>query len=194
MSHDPTTIRNTRPSSSITDPCIRIRMPAMHGTNYEGTDASVKIVLGSLVIIAVTLVFLSRSRYRFTVLKDANPPGNFRVRLLPRASFRRQPLLKCIPGRIPGSAAHSKKRNCNSTGRTPDGHVHIPIDSAMDAVVSQLNITADAPPGYHGAGRTRPRFRGQLASMPPAYQTPTGHSAARFKEKFGRMRSHKLPH
>jgi hypothetical protein len=53
-----------------------------------------------------------------------------------------------------------------------EGHVHIPIDRAMDTVLSRLNISPDAPPGITTPGGEGRDFAGSVNAMPPAYRKP----------------------
>ncbi|MDQ2774918.1 MAG: hypothetical protein M3Y57_08360 [Acidobacteriota bacterium] len=144
-----------------------------HGTNYEGTDASVKIVLGSLIIIAVTLIV----SFAITIpihrmLRDANPPSELPSPLAPARVVPPTPLLQVHPWEEFPDLLAQQEAQLHSYGKDPDGHVHIPISSAVDAVVSKLNIRPNATPGYMVPGGQGRDFAGSLGSMPPAYQTP----------------------
>jgi hypothetical protein len=141
------------------------------GTTYEGTDASVTVVLGSLVIIAVTLII----SFAITVpihrmLRDANPPGELPSPLSPARVIPPQPVLQVHPWETYPDLLAAQEAQLHSFGKDPDGHVHVPIDRAMDAVVPTLNVRTNAAQGLTVPGGQGRDFAGSLSSMPPAYQ------------------------
>lgn len=144
------------------------------GTTYEGVDASVKMVIYSLVIIALILIVsfaVTIPIYR--ILNDANPTGNLPSPLAPARVIPPAPHLEVHPWDIyPDLLAH-QEQVLNSSGRDADGHVHIAIEQAVNAVVPTLNVRPNAPPGLTIPGGQGRDFSGSLASMPPAYQPPT---------------------
>ncbi len=143
------------------------------GTTYEGTDASVTVVLGSLIIIAVTLIV----SFAITIpihrmLRKANPPSELPSPLAPARVLPPTPLLQVHPWEEFPDLLAGQEARLHSSGTDPDGHMHVSIDRAMDAVVSKLNIRPDASQGLTVPGGQGRDFAGSLDSMPPAYQTP----------------------
>lgn len=143
------------------------------GTKFEGVDASVKLIVGSLAIIAGTLVIV----FAVTIglqkfLQDTHPVGSLPSPLAPERVIPPQPQLQVHPWEtLPDVRAH-EDQILNSYGKDADGHNRIPIDRAMDAVVSQLNIQPGAPPGITTPGGEGRDFSHGLGDMPPAYQGP----------------------
>ena len=144
------------------------------GTTYEGVDASVKMVIYSLVIIALLLVVsfaITIPVYR--LLHDANPPGNLPSPLAPARVVPPAPNLEVHPWDDYPDLLSQQEKMLHSSGRDANGHVHIAIDQAVNAVVPTLNVRADSPQGLTIPGGQGRDFAGSLASMPPAYQPPT---------------------
>jgi hypothetical protein len=149
------------------------------GTTYEGTDASIKVVLGSLIVIAVGLII----SFAITIpihrmLRAANPPSQLPSPLAPARVIPPTPLLQVHPWEEYPDMLAGWEARLHSAGTDPDGQSHVPIDRAMDEVVSKLNVRPNATPGYIVPGGQGRDFAGSLASMPPAYQaarpqTPT---------------------
>ncbi len=143
------------------------------GTKYEGVDASLKLILYSLATIAATLVIV----FAITIglqkyLNDITPTGQPPSPLAPARVVPPAPQLWVHPWEeLPDLRAHEDEV-LNSYGKDADGHVHIPIDRAMDAVVSRLTIRPDAPPGITTPGGEGHAFSGSVNSMPPSYRGP----------------------
>ena len=51
-----------------------------------------------------------------------------------------------------------------------NGKIHVPIDKAMDTVVSRLRIQPNAPSGITTPGGEGRAFAGSINNMPPAYR------------------------
>ncbi len=143
------------------------------GTNYEGTDAKAGIVLTSLAIIGGTLVFV----FILTVgiqrlLEKYNPPGQLPSPIAPARIVPPSPQLLVHPwDELPELRAR-EDQILNSTGKDANGRVHIPIDRAMDSVVSRLLVAPDAPQGLMTPGGEGRDFSGSLRDMPGRYQQP----------------------
>jgi hypothetical protein len=56
-----------------------------------------------------------------------------------------------------------------SSGKDAAGRMHIPIDKAMETVVSRLAIQPNAPRGIFTPGGEGRDFSRGLSDMPPAY-------------------------
>lgn len=145
------------------------------GTSYEGTDASVRIVLGSLGIIAVTLVITAILTFPIqNLLKKANPPGNLPSPLAPERIIPPAPLIEVHPwDTLPRLRAHEEEV-LSSSGTDANGHVHIAIADAMDQVISQLKIRPGSPAGLTTPGGNSGDYSGTVKAVPPGYQGQPG--------------------
>jgi len=143
------------------------------GTRYEGVDASAGMVIWSLAIIGGTLVFVFALVIGVQKLLQAhNPPGQLPSPLAPARVVPKDPVLQVHPWEeLPEVRAHNDQI-LNSYGKDANGQVHIPIEQAMDAVVSKLNIGPDAPQGITTPGGEGREFAGSVNAMPPPYRRP----------------------
>jgi hypothetical protein len=143
------------------------------GTSFEAVDASIKIVIWSLAIIAGTLVIV----FAITIglqkyLQVTTPLGQLPSPLAPGRVTPPGPQLQVHPWEtLPDVRAHDDAV-LNGSAADADGRVHIPIDRAMDLVVSRLNISPDAPPGITTPGGQGRDFSRSINAMPPAYRKP----------------------
>lgn len=143
------------------------------GTKFEGVDARPGMVIWSLAIIAGMLVIVSAitlvvQKY----LYNANPQGQLPSPLSPARVVPPNPQLQVHPWEeLPDLRAH-EEQVLNSTGRDPDGRLHVPIDRAMDAVVSRLPVRPGTPEGITTPGGEGREFAGALDRMPDAYRRP----------------------
>ena len=143
------------------------------GTSFEGTDASAGIVIWSLAIIGGTLIIvfllvIGVQKY----LQDKNPPGQRPTALGPERVIPPNPQLQVHPWEELPDLRAREDQVLNSYGKDPDGRVHIPINQAMDAVVSRLNIHAGAGQGLTTPGGEGREFAGSVNDMPPPYRRP----------------------
>jgi hypothetical protein len=142
------------------------------GTAFEAVDASVKMVLYSLAIIAGTLVVV----FAITIglekyLQETHPPGHLPSPLAPERILPPQPQLQVHPWEtLPDVRAYED--TVLSGGKDAEGRTHMPIEQAMDAVVPRLNIRPDAVPGITTPGGEGRDFSGSVNAMPPAYRPP----------------------
>ena len=143
------------------------------GTAFEAVDASVKMVLYSLAIIAGTLIFVfALTVFLERYLQEAHPPGQLPSPLAPARVIPPDPQLQVHPWEtLPDVRAH-ENQVLNSSGKDADGHIHIPIDQAMNAVVPRLPVAPNAPPGITTPGGGGRDFSGSVNAMPPAYRVP----------------------
>jgi len=144
-----------------------------HGTSYEGTDASAGTVIWSLVIIGGTLVFafiltIFIQRY----LQKSNPVGALPSPLAPARVLPPEPQIQVHPWLELPDVRAQEDQQLFSAGKDPDGHAHIPIGKAIDAVVSRLTIAPNAPQGITTPGGEGRDFGGSVNSMPAPYQRP----------------------
>jgi hypothetical protein len=147
---------------------------AGHGhTSYEGVDASVKMVIFSLVIIAATLlVTLAISVPIHKALHDTTPLGQPPSPLAPARVVPPNPQLQVHPWEeLPELRAHENDLLTNG-GKDAEGRVHVPINQAMDNVVSRLTIAPNAPVGITTPGGQGRDFAGSVNAMPPQYRQP----------------------
>ena len=143
------------------------------GTKFETVDARAGLVIWSLALIAGTLVIV----FALTVgieklLIDKNPPGPPPSPLAPARVVPPNPQLQVHPWEdLPDLRAH-EEQVLNGFGRDADGRTHIPIERAIDAVVSRLTIRPDAPQGLTTPGGEGRGFAGSVNGMPPPYRRP----------------------
>jgi len=143
------------------------------GTSFEAVDASIKMVIYSLAIIAGTLLIV----FAITIglqkhLQNTTPLGEPPSPLGPARVVPPGPQLQVHPWEtLPDVRAH-EDQVLNGSAKDAEGHVHIPIDRAMDAVLSRLNISPDAPPGITTPGGEGRDFAGSVNAMPPGYRKP----------------------
>jgi hypothetical protein len=143
------------------------------GTTYEGVDASVKMVIYSLAIIALTLVVtLVISVPIHKMLYDTTPLGQPPSPLAPGRVVPPNPQLQVHPWEeLPDLRAHEQEV-LNSGGKDADGRVHVPIGQAMDGVVSRLTIAPNAAVGITTPGGLGRDFSTSVNAMPPQYRQP----------------------
>ena len=143
------------------------------GTRFEGVDASAGLVIGSLAVIGGTLVIV----FALTVgiqrmLERRNPTGQLPSPLAPARVVPPAPQIQVHPWEdLPDMRAH-EDQVLNGFGKDADGRTHIPIERAMDAVVSHLTIRPDASEGITTPGGEGREFSGSVNAMPPPYQRP----------------------
>lgn len=144
------------------------------GTSFENVDAKAALVLWSLAAIGLTLVIV----FAFTIfmqrtLKKEDPLGELPSPLSPARVLAPAPQLQVHPWEeLPDMRAHEEEV-LNSSGKDADGHIHVPINQAMDTVVSRLTIAPSAPLGIATPGGEGRAFSGSLSDMPPAYHATT---------------------
>lgn len=142
-------------------------------TKFESTDAPPRVIVGSLAIITGTLVIA----FALTIgiqkyLYDTNPQGNLPSPLAPARVVPPNPQLEVHPAEtLPALRAH-EEQVLNSEGRDANGNFHIPIDRAMDSVVSRLKMRPDAMPGITTPGGEGREFSGSVTTMPEPYRGP----------------------
>jgi hypothetical protein len=143
------------------------------GTVYEGVDASVKMVIYSLVIIAATLLItLAISVPIHKALHDTTPLGEPPSPLAPARVVPPNPQLQVHPWEeLPDLRAH-EEQVLNGGAKDGDGRVHVPINQAMDGVVSHLTVAANAPVGITTPGGLGRDFARSVNTMPPQYRQP----------------------
>jgi hypothetical protein len=144
------------------------------GTNYEQVDARPSLILWSLGIIVGTVAIVFAMTIGFhKMLEDGHSTGELPSPLAPGRVLPPAPQLQVHPWEeVPDMRAHENEV-LNSSGKDAAGHMHIPIDKAMDAVVSRLVIQPNAPRGIYTPGGEGRDFAGSVNDMPPAYrQTP----------------------
>ena len=143
------------------------------GTSFEGTDASVKMIIYSMLIIAVTLaITLAITVPIQRTLHDNTPLGQLPSPLAPGRVVPPAPQLQVHPWEeLPELRAHSEEVLA-SGGRDADGRVHVPINQAMDSVVSHLTIAPNAAVGITTPGGQGRDFSGTVNPLPPPYRQP----------------------
>ena len=131
------------------------------------------MVISSLAVIGGTLLVV----FAMTVgieklLNKANPPGQLPSPLAPARILPPSPQLQVHPwDELPDLHAR-EDQILNSFGKDAAGHVHIPIDQAVNAMAGRLTISPDAPKGILTPGGEGRDFSGSLNSMPAPYRKP----------------------
>jgi len=145
------------------------------GTKFEPGDARASIVIWSLAIIAGTLVVaFAITVYIQRFLYDFNPQGQPASPLGPARVIPPDPQIEVHPWEDLPELRANENRVLSSYGRDAEGHVHIPINAAMDAVIPRLTIRAGAQSGIKTPGG---EGRGYGASQ------PAGRAPARIEIK-----------
>lgn len=143
------------------------------GTSFEGVDASVKMVIYSLATIALTLLItLAITLPIHRAFRDTTPLGQPASPLAPARVVPPNPQLQVHPWEeLPEMRAQSDQV-LNNGGKAPDGRTHVPVNQAMDSVVSRLTIAPNAPAGITTPGGQGRSFAGSVNGMPPQYRQP----------------------
>jgi hypothetical protein len=140
------------------------------GTSYENLDARPGLIVWSLGIIVGTVVIVFAMTLIFhKMLERGHPIGELPSPLAPGRVLPPAPQLQVQPWEeVPDMRAHEDDV-LNSSGKDAAGRMHIPIDKAMDTVVSRLTIQPNAPRGIFTPGGEGRDFSRGLSDMPPAY-------------------------
>ena len=144
-----------------------------HGTNFEGTDATAGMVIWSLaVIIGILIVVFLITIPLQKDLENDNPQGKLDSPLGAARIIPPKPNLQVHPWEeLPDLRAH-EDQVLSGYGKDADGRVHIPIEKAMDAVVSRLTVSPGAPQGITTPGGEGRDFARSINEMPAPYQRP----------------------
>jgi len=144
------------------------------GTAYEEVDAKAGVVISSLAIIGGTLVFVfALTLVIHSLLIKLNPPGSLPSPIARDRVVPPEPQLEVHPwDTLPDVRAH-EDQVLSSYGKDIQGHSHIPIDRAMSAVMSQLNVASGAPQGIRTPGGEGRDFSGSTSAMPDTYKRPS---------------------
>src|SRR5206468_11265342 len=123
------------------------------GTAYEEVDARAGVVVSSLAVIGGTLVFVfALTLVIFSLLVKVNPQGSLPSPIAPERVIPPKPTLEVHPWDIlPDLRAHENEV-LEGTGKDALGRTHIPIDRAIQAEDSRLNIAPGAPAGIRTPG------------------------------------------
>ncbi len=137
------------------------------GTAFEEVDARAGVVIGSLAVIGGTLVFVfALTLVIHSLLIKINPQGSLPSPIAPERVIPPKPTLEVHPWDIlPDLRAH-ENQVLEGTGKDALGRTHIPIDRAMDAEVSRLNIAPGAPVGIRTPGGDATDASGGTSSKP----------------------------
>jgi hypothetical protein len=141
------------------------------GTKYENVDARASMVIWSLGIIVGMLVIVFAMTIGFQkILQDGHSLGEAPSPLAPGRVLAPAPQLQVHPWEEMPDMRANENEMLNSSGKDANGRIHIPIDKAMDTVVSRLNIQPNAPRGIDTPGGEGRAFAGSVNDMPPAYR------------------------
>jgi hypothetical protein len=128
---------------------------------YEETDASASTVILSLVIIAGILVVtmvVGIGIQQF--LKVTTPLGQPASPLAPSRTLPPTPKLEVHPWETYPEILTQEEQMLRSYGKDAQGHIHIPIDRAMDLVLPKLPTRPDSPRGQNTPGGNDWNFSG----------------------------------
>lgn len=143
------------------------------GTSFEGVDASVKMVIYSLAIIALTLIVtLVITVPIHRALYDTTPLGQPASPLAPARVVPPSPQLQVHPWEELPEMRERSDEILKNGGKDNYGLVHVPIDQSMNSVVSRLTIAPNAPVGITTPGGQGRNFSGSVNAMPPQYRQP----------------------
>jgi hypothetical protein len=159
-------VHSERPPSS--EPII-----GHDGTSYEGVDASVRMVILSLIIIAlILLVSFAVTLPIQKTLRRQNSAGVYPTALPPVRVIPPEPRIEVHPWDYYPELLASQEKQLNSAGKDRNGTYHIPINQAVDMIATKLPVRPNSAPGLTVPGGQGRDFSGSLANMPPAYQPP----------------------
>ena len=131
-------------------------------TTFEGSDASVGMVIGSLAVIALTLVITAIVTFPIqNLLKTANPLGNLPSPLAPERIVPPAPRIEVHPWEVLPELRKHEQAVLSSSGNNTLGQAHIPIEPGFGAGGIEAANAAGCGAGPHSAGRPRARFCGQ---------------------------------
>lgn len=144
------------------------------GTAYEEVDAKAGVVITSLAIIGGTLIFVfALTLVIHSLLIKLNPQGSLPSPIAKERVVPPEPQLEVHPwDTLPDLRAHENEV-LNGYGKDVQGHTHIPIERAMNAAVSRINVAPGAPQGIRTPGGEGRDFAGSTSSMPEAYKRPS---------------------
>lgn len=167
MSHDPQHDRMIQKHG----PVESIPVMGHEGTAFEGTDAKVGIIIGSLLVIVITLAISAAIVVPiFKILQAANPPGELPSPIAPGRVLPPKPVLQVHPWNEYPGLLDSQLKQLNNAGTNLAGQPHIPISEAINNVSGHLPVRNNAPEGYTVPGGQGRDFATGLAEMPQAYQ------------------------
>ena len=143
------------------------------GTAFEEVDARAGIVIGSLVVIGGTLVFVfALTLIIHSLLVKLNPQGSLPSPIAQERVIPPKPTLEVHPWDIlPDLRAHENEVLAGF-GKDEQGRIHIPIDRAMDAELSRLSIAPGASAGIRTPGGEGGDASGGSTSKPVGTQKP----------------------
>ncbi len=92
------------------------------GTSFEGTDASVTMVVGSLAIIALTLIVTALITFPIqNMLRTANPPGDLPSPISPARVIPNEPRLQVHPWEVFPDLVAAQEAELHSSGKDQGG-------------------------------------------------------------------------
>lgn len=138
---------------------------------YENTDAKVAMVLGSLAVIAITLVVTAVVTLPIqNILKTANPAGSLPTPLSPARVIPMKPRLEVHPWDTYPQLKARWQGELTKGGVGETGQRHLPIANALQQTASSLPVRPGAGPGLTVPGGEGFTFSHSLDQLPPPYQ------------------------
>src|SRR4051812_33671917 len=143
------------------------------GTAYEEVDARAGVVIGSLAVIGGTLVFVfALTLVIHSLLVKINPQGSLPSPIARERVIPPKPTVEVHPWDILPDLRAREDQILGGAGKDALGRAHIPIDRAMDAVVSRLNVAPGAPKGVQTPGGDASDSSGGASSKAAGRQQP----------------------
>jgi len=148
VSHDPNVVQLPPGSGHPHD-----AHAATGATRFEPNDARASMVIWSLAIIAAMLVGV----FALTVgiqkyLYEKNPVGDLPSPLAPARILPPSPQIEVQPWEYLPQLRAREDQMLDSYGKDANGHLRIPINRAMEAVMPNLKIRPGAPVGITTPG------------------------------------------
>lgn len=148
-------------------------------TTYESVDASVKLVIGSLAIIALTLLVTAIITVPIeNLLKHANPTGNLPSPLAPERVVPSKPRIEAHPWETFPELKQRWQQELANGGTGELGEKREPINQAIQQTASSLPVRPGAGPGLTQPGGEGYDFSQGIDQMPSVYHDILQPSAA----------------
>ena len=144
---------------------------ASHGVRFEDRDAPPKLIIwglagvGAILVGSLLLTLVIQANY-----EKVTPKGQPLSPLAPARIVPPNPQLEVHPwDTYPQLRAHEDEI-LNGYGRDAAGHIHIPIEKAMDQIVARLPVRPASPTGLTTPGGEGRDSSHGLDAIPRGYQ------------------------
>ena len=151
-------------------------------TGVEESDANIRLAISSLALIVLSLLFIGAITIGVQkFLEKTTPVGNAANALAPGRVVPPDPKIEVHPWNTVPELRKHEDEILNGYGADLGGHMHIPIDRAMDLVVSRLPIRPNAVAGLTTPGGLGREFSRGLADLPPEYKVNQGQGPTQIR-------------